>query len=108
MYARALLTASASIPANTVTSLSGCFSFWAAIRAAGRALAILQTSVLPRSEQNIKTVRAVYELGEIKITDLIAEQRRLLDANRDLTEALTERFRAHADLQIAIGVPFLK
>ena len=76
------------------------------IQAAQRALAILQTSVLPRSEQNIKTLRAVYELGEIKITDLIAEQRRLLDANRDLTEALTERFRAQADLQIAIGVPF--
>ncbi len=78
------------------------------IQAATRALVILQTNVLPRSEQNIKTLRAVYELGEIKITDLIAEQRRLLDANRDLTEALTERFRAQADLQIAVGVPFVK
>ena len=78
------------------------------LQAAQRALAILQTNVLPRSEQNIKTLRAVYELGEIKITDLIAEQRRLLDANRDLTEALTERFHAQADLQIAVGVPFVK
>ncbi len=78
------------------------------LQAAGRALAILETRVLPRSEQNIKTLRAVYELGEIKITDLIAEQRRLLDANRDLTEALSERFRAQADLQIAVGVPFVK
>jgi len=76
------------------------------LQAANRALAILETAVLPRSEQNIKTLRAVYELGEIKITDLIAEQRRLLDANRDLTETLTERLRAQADLQIALGVPF--
>jgi len=76
------------------------------LQAANRALAILQTAVLPRSEQNIQTLRAVYELGEIKITDLIAEQRRLLEANRDLTETLTERLRAQADLQSALGVPF--
>lgn len=76
------------------------------LEAANRALAILQTAVLPRADQNIKTLRAVYELGEIKITDLIAEQRRLLDANRDLTETLTERLRAQADLQTALGVPF--
>ncbi len=78
------------------------------LQAARRALAILETAVLPRSEQNIKTLRAVYELGEIKITDLIAEQRRLLEANRDLTETLTERLRAQADLQIALGVPFVQ
>lgn len=76
------------------------------LQAANRALVILETAVLPRSEQNIKTLRAVYELGEIKITDLIAEQRRLLEANRDLTETLTERLRAQADLQTALGVPF--
>lgn len=74
------------------------------LQAASRALSILETAVLPRSEQNIKTLRAVYELGEIKITDLIAEQRRLLDANRDLTETLTQRFRANADLITALGV----
>jgi outer membrane protein TolC len=60
--------------------------------------------VLPRSRQNIETIRRVYELGELKITDLIAEQRRLLDANRDLTETLTERYRAQADLFIALGI----
>lgn len=74
------------------------------IEAANRALSILETSVLPRSQENIVTIRRVYEIGELKITDLIAEQRRLLDANRDLTETLTERYRAQADLFIALGV----
>lgn len=74
------------------------------IEAARRALAILETAVLPRSRENIETIRKVYELGELKITDLIAEQRRLLDANRDLTETLTERYRAQADLFIALGI----
>ena len=74
------------------------------IEAARRALTTLETGALPRSRQNIQTMRLVYELGEVKITDLIAEQRRLLDANRDLTETLTERYRAEADLFIALGI----
>ncbi|MEO7674076.1 MAG: TolC family protein, partial [Pyrinomonadaceae bacterium] len=74
------------------------------IEAAERALSRLETAVLPRSRQNIETVRQVYQLGELRITDLIAEQRRLLDANRDLTETLTERYRAQADLFIALGI----
>ncbi len=77
------------------------------VEAAKRALSTLETAVLPRSRENIETVRRVYELGELKITDLIAEQRKLLDGNRDLTTTLTERYRAQADLLIAIGAgPF--
>lgn len=71
--------------------------------AASRAVATLENSALPLSTQNVETFRKVYEIGEIKITDLIAEQRRLLEANRDLTEALTERYRALSDLNIALG-----
>ncbi len=71
--------------------------------AASRAVLTLEQSAIPRSMQNVETFRRIYEIGEIKITDLIAEQRRLLDANRDLTEALTEKYRAQADLQIAMG-----
>jgi len=71
--------------------------------AASRAVATLETLALPRTTANVETFRRVYELGEIKITDLITEQRRLLDATRDLTEALGERYRAQADLNIAIG-----
>ena len=74
------------------------------IEAATRALSTLDTAVLPRSRQNIETIRKVYEVGELKITDLIAEQRRLHETNRDQTEILTERYRAQADLFIALGL----
>ncbi len=74
------------------------------IEAAKRALSILETAVLPRSRENIEAIRKVYEIGELKITDLIAEQRKLLDANRELTETLTERYRSQADLFIALGI----
>lgn len=74
------------------------------IAAAKRSLSTLETTVLPRSRENIEKIRQVYQIGELKITDLIAEQRRLLDANRDLTEVLTERYRSQADLFIALGI----
>lgn len=76
------------------------------IEAARRALTSLETNVLPRSRENIETIRKVYEVGEIKITDLLAEQRRLLDANRDLTETLTRKYKAETDLFIALGLTF--
>lgn len=78
------------------------------LQAAKSALLKLETAVLPRSRQNLKIVKQVYAIGELKITDLIAEQRRLLDASRDLTETLTERYRANADLLIALGHSFEK
>jgi cobalt-zinc-cadmium efflux system outer membrane protein len=71
--------------------------------AASRAVSTLENAAIPRSMQNIETFRRVYEIGEIKITELIAEQRRLLDATRDLTEALTLRYKARVDLNIALG-----
>lgn len=73
------------------------------IEAARRALLTLETGVVRRSEQNLKVFEEVYAIGNISITDLINEQRRLLDANRDFTEALTERYRATADLLISLG-----
>ncbi len=78
------------------------------IESARRALLTLETAVLPRSRENIETIQKVYEIGELKITDLIAEQRRLLEANRDLTETMTERYRAQADLFIALGLTLEK
>jgi outer membrane protein, heavy metal efflux system len=71
--------------------------------AASRAVTTLESAALPRSMQNVETFRRVYEIGEIKVTELIAEQRRLLDINRDLTDALTQKYRAQVDLNIALG-----
>jgi len=73
---------------------------------ARKALLRLETNVLPRSRENLETVRRVYQIGEIKITDLLVEQRRLIEANKDVTEALTRKYRAEADLFIALGLTF--
>jgi outer membrane protein, heavy metal efflux system len=73
------------------------------LEAAQRAVATLETAAIPRTTQNVETFRKVYELGNISITDLITEQRRLLDATRDLTDALMQRYRAQVDLNVALG-----
>lgn len=80
-------------------------SAYTRIEAARRAITTFEQGVIPRSNENIKTIRAAYEIGAFRVTDLLVEQRRLVDAQREFTEALTEQYRALADLQAAIGTP---
>lgn len=76
------------------------------LETARKAVFALETNVLPRSRENIETIRKVYEIGELKITDLLLEQRRLIEANRDLTKTLTRKYKAEADLFMALGLSF--
>lgn len=62
-----------------------------------------EQGVIARSTQNVRTMRAAYETGAFRISELLTEQRRLIDSQREMTEALTERYRALADLQAALG-----
>ena len=76
--------------------------------ASNKALSTFEQGVIGRSTENIQAIRAAYQLGEFRISDLLAEQRRLLDAEREFTEAMAERYRALADLQTAVGSPLTK
>jgi len=74
-------------------------------QAAQQAVGTYNEGVIARSNENIRAIRAAYQIGEFRITDLLAEQRRLSDSQREFTEALTEQYRALADLQAAMGQP---
>lgn len=80
-------------------------SAYARYEAARAAVATFEQGVIARSNDNIRVVRAAYELGQFSITDLLNEQRRLVDSQRDFTETLSEQYRALADLQTALGIP---
>ncbi|HST20692.1 MAG TPA: TolC family protein [Blastocatellia bacterium] len=82
---------------------SEVMSAYARYEAARAALALFERGVLARSSQNIKSIREAYELGAFRMTELLSEQRRLLDSQREYIEALTERYKASADLLSAIG-----
>ena len=78
-------------------------SAYARYEAARAAVSTFEQGVIPRSAENIRTIRAAYQIGAFSITDLLVEQRRLIDAQREFTEALAEQYRALADIQAAIG-----
>ncbi len=71
--------------------------------AAQASFQIYEQGVIARSAQNVRTMRAAYEAGAFRISELLAEQRRLIDSQREMTEALTERYRALAEMQAALG-----
>ena len=78
---------------------------FARYEAAKRSLAIFEQGVLDRAAQNIRSVRGAYEIGAFRITDLLVEQRRFIDLQREYIESLAERCRALAELQAAMGIP---
>jgi cobalt-zinc-cadmium efflux system outer membrane protein len=80
-------------------------SAYARYEAARSAALTFEQGVIGRSSENIRVIRAAYELGQFQITDLLSEQRRLLDSQREYTETLTEQYRALADIQAALGGP---
>ncbi len=83
------------------SEVQGAYARYAAARAA---VTTFEQGVIPRSTENVRTIRAAYQIGAFSITDLLSEQRRLVDAQREFTEALAERYRALADLQAAMGL----
>jgi outer membrane protein, heavy metal efflux system len=63
-----------------------------------------ERGVIEPSEKNVQTMRAAYQIGAFRVTELLAEQRRLVDMQREMTEALADRYRALAELRAALGI----
>lgn len=72
---------------------------------ARRALEIFSQRVLGQSEDNLRIIRAAYNLGELRLFDVINEQRRLIDTQKAYTEVLKEYYLALVELERAIGEP---
>jgi cobalt-zinc-cadmium efflux system outer membrane protein len=74
------------------------------LRATDAAVAAYEQGVITRSNENLRSIRGAYQVGAYRITELLAEQRRFVDAEREYIETLAERYRALADLQTALGL----
>jgi outer membrane protein, heavy metal efflux system len=70
--------------------------------AATRALAITERTVA-LAAKNLEVVRQAYELGRTTVSDVLAEQRRLLDVERGHTETLKAAYEAHVAVLLARG-----
>jgi outer membrane protein, heavy metal efflux system len=72
--------------------------------AAQSASDIFDGSVTNQSADNLRVVRAAYQLGEFRVTEVIMQQRQLLEAEREQAGALVERWRAAADLAASMAI----
>nr|MBA2646935.1 TolC family protein [Pyrinomonadaceae bacterium] len=72
-------------------------------RAAAEALVLYSTQIVPRAEANLSTVRTAYNLGEFSVFDIVNEQRRLIESETGLNDALRDYYAALAELERALG-----
>lgn len=74
-------------------------------RAAAEALVLYSTQIMPRAEENFRSVRAAYGLGEFSVFDVVSEQRRLTENVTAYNQSLRDYYAALAELEAAIGAP---
>ncbi len=74
-------------------------------RAAAEKLVLFSTQILPRAEENLRTVRTAYGLGEFSVFDVVNEQRRLNENLAGYNDSLRDYYAALAILEAAIGTP---
>ena len=72
-------------------------------RAASETLVIYTTQILPRSEENLKSVQAAYGFGEFSIFEVVNEQRRLTENISGYNQALRDYYNALNELETALG-----
>lgn len=72
---------------------------------ARRTVELFQAEATEQSRRNLELVRASYDLGETRLLDFIAEQRRLIDVQQAYAQVLREYAVALAELERATGAP---
>lgn len=71
--------------------------------AAQRALSLFQRGVVEQSERNLTVIRQAYTLGQLRVLDVLAEQRRLIDTELAYIDAQADLAQSTAELERAIG-----
>jgi cobalt-zinc-cadmium efflux system outer membrane protein len=71
--------------------------------AARSALSVFASGVIGQSEKNVAVIRESYRLGQLRIIDVLNEQRRLIDTELAYIDAQLDLARAMAELERAVG-----
>lgn len=72
-------------------------------RTAVDSLQTLQSGVLDPSTANLAVIREAYKLGQLRLLDVLNEQRRLVDTQMEYIDAQTDVTRTWAEVQRAAG-----
>ncbi len=76
---------------------------WERWDAATGSLRILNSGVLQQSEKNIEVIRQAYGLGQLRLLDVLNEQRRLIDTQMSFIDAEADVRRGLVELERAVG-----
>ena len=70
---------------------------------AQRMLQILKTGVVEQSQKNLTVIREAYRLGQLRLFDVLNEQRKLIEIELTFVDAQSEAAQALAELEKAVG-----
>jgi cobalt-zinc-cadmium efflux system outer membrane protein len=76
---------------------------WQHWDAAAQSLDILDSGVLRQSEKNLDVIRQAYALGQLRLLDVLNEQRRLIDTQMAYLDAELDVRRGFIELERAVG-----
>ena len=76
---------------------------WQHWDAAAQSLNILDSGVLRQSEKNLDVIRQAYALGQLRLLDVLNEQRRLIDTQMAYIDAESDVRRGFIELERAVG-----
>ena len=88
------------IEASIPHEVEAAYHRWAAAR---QTLELYRRGIIDQAERNLAVMRQAYTLGQLRLIDVLNEQRRLIDTELAGVDAHTELAEAAADLERAVG-----
>ena len=80
--------------------VEAAFRRWQSARSA---VDILNRGVIGQSERNLAVLRQAYTAGQLRILDVLNEQRRLIETQLAYLDVQSELFEAFAELEASVG-----
>jgi len=85
---------------NIPSEVEDAYQRW---RTAAESLQMLQSGVLVPSTSNLSVIREAYKLGQLRLLDVLNEQRRLVDTQMTYIDAQADLRRTWAEVERAAG-----
>lgn len=82
------------------SEVEAAYERWTSAR---QTIALFRQGVVDQSERNLAVMREAYGLGELRLLDVLNEQRRLIDIQLAYIDAETELAQAAAEVERAVG-----
>jgi cobalt-zinc-cadmium efflux system outer membrane protein len=76
---------------------------WNRVQNARQAVETYEQSILLQLDQNLDTIREAYQLGQLRLLDVLNEQRRTAEVRLEYIDAKAELNHATAELEQAVG-----